>query len=58
MKLSFSPEVEAFRREFLGWLEANRPSAAEMAALADFLVSLRPPGQPPAREAHKQPPRK
>jgi alkylation response protein AidB-like acyl-CoA dehydrogenase len=32
MKLSFSPEVEAFRREFLGWLAANRPSAAEMAA--------------------------
>ncbi len=32
MKLSFSAEVEAFRREFLGWLEANRPSEAEMKA--------------------------
>jgi alkylation response protein AidB-like acyl-CoA dehydrogenase len=32
MKLSFDPQVEAFRREFLAWLAANRPSAAEMAA--------------------------
>jgi alkylation response protein AidB-like acyl-CoA dehydrogenase len=32
MRLSFAPEVEAFRREFKSWLEANRPSAAEMAA--------------------------
>ena len=32
MKLSFDASVEAFRREFVAWLEANRPSAAEMAA--------------------------
>ena len=32
MRLSFAPEVEAFRREFKSWLELNRPSAAEMAA--------------------------
>jgi alkylation response protein AidB-like acyl-CoA dehydrogenase len=32
VKLSFSAEVEAFRREFLDWLAANRPSEAEMAA--------------------------
>src|SRR5262245_61020252 len=32
MRLSFDAGVEAFRREFLGWLAANRPSDAEMAA--------------------------
>jgi alkylation response protein AidB-like acyl-CoA dehydrogenase len=32
VKLSFSAEVEAFRREFQAWLAANRPSEAEMAA--------------------------
>ena len=32
MRLSFSAEVEAFRREFLDWLAANRPDPAEMAA--------------------------
>ena len=32
MRLSFDEKVEAFRREFLAWLEANRPSEAEMAA--------------------------
>ncbi|MFN8025401.1 MAG: acyl-CoA dehydrogenase family protein [Acidimicrobiia bacterium] len=32
MKLSFSPEVEAFRAEFLTWLADNRPSPEEMEA--------------------------
>ena len=32
MKLTFGPEVEAFREEFLGWLAENRPDAGEMAA--------------------------
>jgi len=32
MRLSFDASVEAFRREFLDWLAANRPSEAEMAA--------------------------
>jgi len=32
MRLSFDAKVEAFRSEFLAWLAANRPSAAEMAA--------------------------
>ncbi len=32
MRLSFDAKVEAFRSEFLAWLEANRPSEAEMAA--------------------------
>lgn len=32
MRLSFDEQVEAFRREFLAWLAANRPSEAEMAA--------------------------
>ena len=32
MKLSFDAAVEAFRGEFLAWLAANRPSAAEMEA--------------------------
>ena len=32
MKLSFSPEVEAFREEFLAWLADNRPSQEEMDA--------------------------
>jgi len=32
MKLSFDAPVEVFRREFLDWLAANRPSEAEMAA--------------------------
>jgi alkylation response protein AidB-like acyl-CoA dehydrogenase len=32
MKLSFSPEVEAFRAEFVAWLAENRPTEAEMAA--------------------------
>ena len=32
MKLSFGPEVEAFRAEFLAWLAENRPSADEMVA--------------------------
>ncbi len=32
MKLTFSPEVEAFREEFLAWLADNRPSPEEMAA--------------------------
>ena len=32
MRLSFSAEVEAFRREFLDWLAANRPSEAERKA--------------------------
>jgi alkylation response protein AidB-like acyl-CoA dehydrogenase len=32
MKLSFGDDVDAFRQEFRTWLEANRPSAEEMAA--------------------------
>jgi len=32
VKLSFSPEVEAFREEFLAWLADNRPSQEEMDA--------------------------
>jgi len=32
VKLSFDAPVEAFRAEFVSWLAANRPSAAEMAA--------------------------
>ena len=32
MKLSFSPEVEAFREEFLAWLADHRPSQEEMDA--------------------------
>ena len=32
MKLTFDASVEAFREEFLAWLEANRPPAEEMAA--------------------------
>jgi alkylation response protein AidB-like acyl-CoA dehydrogenase len=32
VKLTFSPEVEAFRQEFVSWLAENRPSAEEMAA--------------------------
>jgi len=32
VKLSFSQEVETFRREFLAWLAANRPSQAVMEA--------------------------
>ena len=32
MKLRFGEETEKFRSEFLAWLEANRPSAEEMAA--------------------------
>jgi alkylation response protein AidB-like acyl-CoA dehydrogenase len=32
MKLNFSPEVEAFRAEFLAWLDENRPSDEEMDA--------------------------
>jgi alkylation response protein AidB-like acyl-CoA dehydrogenase len=32
VKLTFSPEVEAFRAEFLAWLEVNRPSQEEMDA--------------------------
>ncbi len=31
-------------------------SAAEMTVLTDFLVSLRPAGQPPALPANVQPP--
>jgi len=32
MKLTFSPAVEEFRREFLTWLDENRPSEEEMEA--------------------------
>ena len=32
MRLGFGPEVEAFRAEFVEWLDANRPSAEEVAA--------------------------
>jgi alkylation response protein AidB-like acyl-CoA dehydrogenase len=32
MRLTFGPEVEAFRHEFLAWLAENRPSEEEMAA--------------------------
>jgi alkylation response protein AidB-like acyl-CoA dehydrogenase len=32
VKLTFGPEVEAFRQEFLAWLAENRPTAEEMAA--------------------------
>jgi alkylation response protein AidB-like acyl-CoA dehydrogenase len=32
MRLTFGPEVEAFRQEFLAWLAENRPSDEEMAA--------------------------
>ncbi len=32
MKLRFGDSVEAFRADFVAWLAANRPSAAEMAA--------------------------
>jgi alkylation response protein AidB-like acyl-CoA dehydrogenase len=32
VKLTFGPEVEAFRQEFLAWLVENRPTAEEMAA--------------------------
>jgi alkylation response protein AidB-like acyl-CoA dehydrogenase len=32
VRLSFSPEVEAFRAEFLEWLAGNRPSREEMDA--------------------------
>ena len=32
MKLHFSPEVEAFRQEFLDWLAENRPTQEEMDA--------------------------
>lgn len=32
MKLKYDAKVEEFRAEFLGWLAANRPDAAEMAA--------------------------
>ena len=32
MKLTFSDDVEAFRREFLAWLADNRPTPEEMAA--------------------------
>jgi alkylation response protein AidB-like acyl-CoA dehydrogenase len=32
MRLRFGEDTEAFRREFLDWLEANRPSQEEMAA--------------------------
>ena len=37
MRLTFEPEVEAFRAEFLEWFTANRPTAEEMAA--DPMVS-------------------
>jgi alkylation response protein AidB-like acyl-CoA dehydrogenase len=32
MRLTFEPEVEAFREEFLEWFAANRPTEEEMAA--------------------------
>jgi alkylation response protein AidB-like acyl-CoA dehydrogenase len=32
MRLTFGPEVETFRQEFLAWLAENRPSEEEMAA--------------------------
>jgi alkylation response protein AidB-like acyl-CoA dehydrogenase len=32
VKLTFSPEVEEFRREFLDWLAVNRPTQEEMDA--------------------------
>jgi alkylation response protein AidB-like acyl-CoA dehydrogenase len=32
MRLTFGPDVEAFRQEFLAWLAENRPGEAEMAA--------------------------
>jgi alkylation response protein AidB-like acyl-CoA dehydrogenase len=32
VKLTFSPEVEAFREEFVAWLGDNRPTAEAMAA--------------------------
>jgi len=32
VRLTFGDDVEAFRREFLGWLAENRPSEEEMAA--------------------------
>jgi alkylation response protein AidB-like acyl-CoA dehydrogenase len=32
MKLTFDADVDAFRHEFLGWLDANRPTEEEMAA--------------------------
>lgn len=32
MKLTFGEDVEAFRAEFLGWLDEHRPSESEMAA--------------------------
>ncbi|HEX4902218.1 MAG TPA: acyl-CoA dehydrogenase family protein, partial [Acidimicrobiales bacterium] len=37
MKLTFEPEVEAFRTEFLEWFAANRPTEEEMEA--DPMVS-------------------
>ena len=40
MRLTFGDEVEAFRREFLGWLAENRPTEEEMAA------------EPPVSSAH------
>jgi alkylation response protein AidB-like acyl-CoA dehydrogenase len=32
MRLTFGPEVESFREEFLAWLAGNRPTDEEMAA--------------------------
>ena len=43
MKLTFGPEVEAFRQEFLAWLAENRPTAEEMAE-APAVSSAHVPG--------------
>jgi len=43
VKLTFGPEVEAFRQEFLAWLAENRPTAEEMAE-APAVSSAHVPG--------------
>ena len=51
MRLTFGDEVEAFRREFLGWLAENRPTEEERAAMVGLRlhqrqdISARPTGR-------------
>ena len=42
MKLGFDDDVEAFRAEFVTWLEANRPSEDEIAADPPISSAYRP----------------
>ncbi len=42
MKLSYDESVESFRREFIEWLAANRPTAQEMAAEPSKSTGHRP----------------